>query len=249
MVDIHTHIMPALDDGAESMDVSLAMAKTAYEDGVTDIIVTPHCNIPKLFNNYDSPFLQDYFENFKRRIHQAGIPLNLYRGMEVYATKKIFDLYNTERIITLNNSRYLLVEFDFDENPDWVIYCLEGLLDYGVVPIVAHPERYHFVYDFPNIVYHWTELGCLSQVNRGSILGEFGKNAMKTAVAVIDNGLAQFIGSDAHSNDRRNPKLSVAYAVISKNWSKDKADELFCTNPHAVIENREILAKDPRPIV
>lgn len=248
MIDIHIHILPSIDDGAESLESALKMAEIAAADGVTDMIVTPHCNIPGIFDNYDSLTLLDYFNMFKNQLKKNDIPLNLYRGMEVYATEEIFDLYITERIITLNDSRYLLVEFNFDENPDWVMYCLENLIDLGVTPIVAHPERYNFINDFPNMVYQWTQMGCLSQINRGSLMGKFGKDAMRLAVAMIDKNLAHFVASDAHSSERRTPMLSFAYKLIEKNWSKEKAEKLFIKNPRAVIENRTIITDTPQPI-
>ncbi len=249
MIDIHSHILPSVDDGAESLELSLKMAQVAVADGVTDMIVTPHCNIPKIFDNYESATLLEYFNMLKSQLRKNDIPLNLYRGMEVYATEKIFDLYTTERIITLNDSRYLLVEFNFDENPDWVLYCLEQLLDLGVTPIVAHPERYNFVNDFPNMPFHWTKMGCLSQINRGSLMEKFGKDAMRLAVAMIDKNLAHFVASDAHSFDRRSPMLSIGYAIIEKNWSKEMAEKLLIKNPRAVIEDRKIIIDEPKPIV
>ena len=109
MIDIHSHILPGLDDGSQDMDKSIAMAELAVDCGVTDMIATPHCNQKRVFENYASPELEKCFEDFKNELKAAGIELNVYRGSEVFATEDIVQLYRDKRIMTLNDSRYMLV--------------------------------------------------------------------------------------------------------------------------------------------
>ena len=152
MIDIHTHILPDVDDGARSIGESLRMLKMAEENGTTDIILTPHCNIPGMFNNYKSDALLEHFNMLKDMAIDEGISVNLYNGMEVFLTEESPLHYQTEQYISLNNSRYLLVEFDFDADPDFALDMLRHLISIDCTPIVAHTERYYFVMDNPSLV-------------------------------------------------------------------------------------------------
>ena len=142
MIDIHAHILPGLDDGSDSPETSLMMAYAAVESGVTAIIATPHCNQRGLYENYASPELTGRLERLRGEIKAAGIPLEVYQGMEVFGTRDVPRLLREGKLLTLNGSRYLLIEFAFREDPLYMDRLVHAILEDGVIPIVAHPERY-----------------------------------------------------------------------------------------------------------
>ena len=118
MIDIHTHILPGIDDGARNMRDSLNMARLAVESGVHTIIATPHCNIPGFFNNYFDPFFHRLLMKLRQRLSEERIPLRVFSGMEVFTTGDVIDKMEDGRIISLNHSRYYLMEFPFDIMPE-----------------------------------------------------------------------------------------------------------------------------------
>ena len=145
MIDIHSHVLPGIDDGSEDMDMSLEMLAMAAESGVNTLVATPHCNIPGEFENYRSQELEELFQELQRAAELEEIPLRLCRGMEVYATPDLPELLSGGQIWTLNGGRYFLVEFNFGEDPDFCTDIMEQCADLGYRPVIAHPERYYFL--------------------------------------------------------------------------------------------------------
>lgn len=140
MIDIHTHILPGIDDGSPSLDDSLNMADIAASSGVATIIMTPHCNIPDYYDNYYSLQLMHSFSDFKKALEHFRIPVQVLPGMEVFATPNISSLIQNRKLIGLNFSNYILVEFDFGEEPDWMTQRLQEIIQENKIPVVAHPE-------------------------------------------------------------------------------------------------------------
>ena len=181
MTDIHMHILPGFDDGARDIYESLEMADEAARDGVTDIVATPHCNVPGMSGNYRGSGYEERFSALKNAITQERIPVKLHKGMEVFATEGLTKLIRDEKVLTLAGSRYLLVEFDFGGDPEFADRILDGILSCGLVPVVAHAERYEFVrYDIETVE-RWRKKGCLIQLNKGSFTGNFGGEVLEAA--------------------------------------------------------------------
>ena len=168
MIDIHCHIIPGVDDGSSDFAESLAMGETAAACGVTDIIVTPHCNIPDLYGNYYGRSYERAFDGLCGLFADKHIDVRLHRGMEVFGTDDIGRLYDEGEVITLAGSRYMLVEFDFGDDAWRVRDVLLQLLRRGISPIVAHPERYDMVQYDLQFALDWVSMGCLLQLNRRS---------------------------------------------------------------------------------
>lgn len=240
MIDIHTHILPGIDDGSNSIGESLSMLKIAEESGTTDLILTPHCNIPGMFNNYKTDALLNHFEMLKDIAKEEGININLYNGMEVFITDDSLLHYQTDRYITLNNSRYLLAESDFDADPNSFLDNLQRLVSLGCVPIVAHPERYFYVLENPSIIKDFINIGCKLQINRSSILGAFGRKIKKLSEALLKNGYVDFVATDTHGVRSRTPRLDDVYYIIAEDFSKSLADKILIENPEKVILDQEI---------
>lgn len=238
--DIHCHILHGVDDGSGNMSDSLEMAQLAAESGTKGIIATPHCNIPGMFDNYWCGELENRFLALKQEIEKRKIPLEIYRGQEIFLSKKFEEHLKKGEFITLNNSRYMLVELDFRIDTASAMSRLGRLASLGYVPVVAHPERYGFVIENPAIVREIRSLGCLVQLNSGSLSGDFGRYIKKTADVIAGKRLADFVAGDAHSQYSRTPNLSPVHELISEEISYDYADALLRINPLKVLNNETI---------
>ena len=157
MIDIHSHVLPGVDDGAQTMEDSLELLAQAADSGVHTLVATPHCNIPDEFENFAGPELDELFLRLDKARQEAGIPLRLCRGMEVFATYELPALLRDGRVWTLNGTRYFLMEFAFQEDPDYCREILRRCRELDYLPIIAHPERYDFVQDDPEDVYAFIE--------------------------------------------------------------------------------------------
>lgn len=240
MVDIHCHILPGLDDGAGNMSDAIEMAELAFSSGIKSLIATPHCNIPGSFHNYWGLSLEDEFVNLRRELNRRNIALNVYPGQEVFLEAGFLDMLHQGKLITLNESRYMLVEFDVNERADVAYRKLQQLLAEGCVPIVAHPERYGFVNEQKEAVYRMKDLGALLQINRGSIKGAFGRTIRRKAMEILSSYQADFIATDAHSQYSRTPYLADVHEFISEEISVDYGDALINVNPQKVLNDEKI---------
>ena len=240
MIDIHSHILPGLDDGAGNLSDALEMAQLAASSGIKGIIATPHCNIPGGFHNYWSLSLEDDLRNLQNEINDRNIPLTLYPGQEVFLAPGFMDMLHQGKLITLCNSRYMLVEFDMYESATVAYRKLQQILAEGLVPIVAHPERYRFVHEQKEAIYRMKDLGALLQINRGSLKGAFGIRTKSIAKEIISSYQADFIASDAHSQYRRTPYLADVHEVICERISADYGDVLVKINPKKIITDERI---------
>lgn len=240
MTDLHTHILYDLDDGSESIEMSVKMLEIAKKNGTDNIVLTPHSNIPNGYINYMSDVIVRRFENLKKVSLEREIGINIYLGMEVYASNDIDRLIMDGAVITLNKSRYLLIEFPFQADPLWVSNILAKVQNIGVVPLIAHPERYAFVQRFPYMVYDWVSNGCLVQINRGSILGRFGETAKDVVNLLIKHNLVCAVASDGHKPHRRIPVLNDSYDLVSKYFGVQYAQKIFSVNPETILNNKPI---------
>lgn len=240
MFDIHCHILPCVDDGSGSLVDSLEMAALAAESGTSGIIATPHCNIPGVFENFWSAEFDSKVKELNALLMSRNIPVTVYPGQEVFACGDIINRLKDNSLITLNYSRYLLTEFDFDTSEQEMLKTLEMLKAQGYVPVVAHPERYLVFGEQPETIRRIRSVGALVQVNSGSIKGSFGYYPERSASYFLANQLADFVASDAHSQYIRTPDLFQVHEIICENYSYEYADLLLENNPQKVINNKEI---------
>jgi protein-tyrosine phosphatase len=235
MIDIHSHIVWDLDDGASSIEDSLAMLRTASEDGITDIVATPHSNARYQFH---PALLRQRTEELARR--SEGKPV-IHRGCEFHLNSdNIAPMLDSPSTYTINAGPYLLLEF-----PDFHIgthteSILRQLLDAGIVPIVAHPERNPFLLRDLDRLESWIDLGCLAQVTARSITGGFGGPSRSAAFRLLDRGLVHVVATDAHDPQCRPPTLSAAYQVVRVRFGEDVAELLFTDNPRDIIQRRPL---------
>ena len=246
MVDIHSHILPGVDDGSVDLDTTISMLENAERWGTTAIIATPHYYRGYFATEYEE--VVRMVDMLRGDIGPRGIKIDVYPGQEVFLDKHTVEMYKSGTIRGLNNSRYLLVEMpmqDYDKNFLDIVYELRLL---GAVPVIAHPERYTYIMDNVNIINPFIEEGCLFQINTGSITGIFGKSVKKTARVLIENGLCNFVASDAHTNHKRCTGLCDAFDMVRKISivaadSAESNSELVLTDSDIISGNVRISAK------
>lgn len=222
MIDIHTHVLPFVDDGSETLESSIDMIKTAVAHGVTDMILTPHFRAPFLMAKEK---LQENFSAFKEEVKSRGIDVNLYLGQEIRITDKFNELFQKEKVITINGSKFVLVEFSFGRPKD-IAEIVYELVRLGYIPIVAHLERYFYV-DVSTAL-DIKRAGGLIQVNSSSIIGKNGFKIKRKVKRFFLRGLVDFVASDIHEN--RKYYMENAYKKIAKKFGEDVAENVFNLN-------------------
>lgn len=247
MIDIHAHILPYVDDGSADMEESIEMLQMAADSGVSRIVATPHCNIPGSFENYWGSGIEERFRDLQREAQGRNIPVEILTGMEVFATPELPELLRQKKILTLNQTRYFLTEFAFDEEMWFCDNLLEACENEGYIPIIAHPERYFFVQEYPDLVYFWRERGYGIQVNKGSVLGRFGTAARRTANLLLEHNLVSCVASDAHSSGHRTPHMAELRWYLEKNFGVEYAEMLLVENPKRILAGEAFVEEELIP--
>lgn len=240
MIDLHCHILPGVDDGAASEEESCMMARLAVESGVTAVATTPHCNVPGQFRNQSPESLRRRVSQLQELLREHQIPLKLYTGMEVYVTPEVPRLIRQGKLLPLAGSRYLLVEFGFDEPRRFAEQMLEAIRKEGLTPVVAHPERYRFVQAERECLLRWMDEGYVLQINKGSLFGMFGRGAARVANWCLGEGCLHLIGSDAHSPFRRTTRLEDVWDYAADCDSPEIADFLLEENPARILRDQPV---------
>ena len=232
MVDLHMHILPGLDDGSDSMEESIRMARLAAESGVNYIAASSHGNC------YDYT-LADYekqFAGLQRELDRQKNPVKLYHAMEILMNRNAQQLLEEGKLLSVNHTGYLLIEFDFDENLERVYRMVAYLQRMKYNIILAHPERYSFVQEDPEIAYYLAERGCVLQVNKGSILGEMGSNCQRMAEMMLEDGIVQVIASDAHDSQYRTPQMDELIRYLKKRYTSMEIKMWLSENPSRILK-------------
>lgn len=242
-VDIHAHILPLVDDGADDFGEALEMLEIAERNGTSHIVLTPHhLTDDGRSKGFSKSQLEEKFKEFKESAIDSGCEIALYFGAEIHASKDIESAIESREIITINNTKYVLLEFNFSEEPDRAFEVTEKIIAAGYTPIIAHPERYKFIKTDPSLIVPFVKRGAVLQINSSSILGENGPASEETAMALINSGLASIVASDSHSAFYRSPDLSEAYAFVSSIFSREVSELLFFENPRLVLEGKPLKA-------
>lgn len=237
MIDIHCHILPGLDDGAEDIQDTLEMASLAQASSVKVIVATPHCNVPSEPDNYYDSRYREAFLSACRALEEERIPVKLLPGMEVFVTYDLPDLIKDKKVLTLNQSRYLLMEFAFDEDPEFVDIMVDRIKEIGIRPVIAHPERYEFIKNDLEFARQLVERGCIFQANKGSLMGRYGRRSEETVRELMKNDLIKLVASDAHSAIVRTPDMRRARSVAKELCDVKK---LFEDNPMKICTNQPL---------
>jgi protein-tyrosine phosphatase len=243
MIDLHCHILPGLDDGAQDLQEALDMARIAVQDGITEIVATPHTQ-NGLYNN-DADTILQATERFQLALDDAQIPLRVHAGSEVHVHFEMLEHVMQRDVLTVNNERkYLLVELPILNVPREMETLLHELTVAGITPILAHPERNVIIRRKPELLAEWIEHGALAQLTADTLLGRMGKKMQVFATYLIQKQLVHVIGSDAHNIRTRRPKLRAAYQRLTE-VAGHEASTLFRENSRAIVQGRACMIREP----
>jgi protein-tyrosine phosphatase len=240
MIDVHTHILPGIDDGASSLEETRAMAALAADDGITGMVATPH-------HNFHFQFDPDRCAEELKRVRQAcSHVIRLYLGCELQLTvENIKQVLARPRQFTLNGGDCLLVELPSMFTPSVAAGGLKECFRAGLRPIIAHPERNSCLQRTPDSAERLVDLGCYFQITAQSLSGAFGTAAEKSAVRMLKRRWVHFIASDCHGATQRKPLLQKAYNAIVGEFGASNAELLFALNPRSAVHSQPIQLMQP----
>ena len=236
MIDLHSHILPGIDDGAKTLDVSLEMARIAVADGIHTMACTPHI-YPGMYMN-DGPGIHKAVAALQMVLNREGIPLKLVVGADVHLVPGLLDGLRDGRVPTLHGSRYFLLEPSHTTPPPRLEDSVFNLIASGYTPIITHPERLTWVENHYPVFLRMIEQGAWMQITAGALTGMFGPRAKYWGERFLGEGHTHIIASDAHSAGRRLPRISEARAMAQRLLGEEEAQRLVVERPQAVLDNR-----------
>lgn len=240
--DVHSHVLPGLDDGAKNIEESKNMIHMAYNEGISHIIATPHFREGMFTSSKED--IESSYNKVKELIAQEGLDINIYLGNEVFFSHSVCDKLINNEIYTLADSNYVLVEFSPNAQYHYIKSALQTLMMSGYYPILAHFERYI------NVISNWDhvneifDMGVYFQVNASTLSASVTRKPTRFARKLLKYGMVDFIATDGHNDHHGSPsriptiKKSVSY--ISKNYGQDLVDKILYSNPSKIISNELI---------
>ncbi|MBW2536093.1 MAG: capsular biosynthesis protein [Deltaproteobacteria bacterium] len=236
MIDLHCHLLPAIDDGARDLDEALAMARMAVEGGITHAVMTPHV-MPGTFDN-DLSTIEAAVAQHRDVLGQAGIPLEIHVGGEVRIGPEILTLHAEGRIPylgTWEGEPVMLLELPHSHIPPGSDKLVDWLRQRGIRPLLAHPERNPDIARDPSRLGAFVDQGCLVQVTAGSLVNDFGEIFRDAAMAMLEAGWVTVLASDAHRADRRTPVIEPGRQVAARMVGEDASWRMVRDIPAAIL--------------
>lgn len=245
MIDVHCHLLPGIDDGAKTLDVSLAMAKMAAEDGIEVVACTPHI-MPGVYDNRPADIRQKVAE-LQNHLRDAGIAITLVAGCDAHMRPDFVEALRTDQVQPIAGGRYVLFEPPHHVAPPMMSDCVFNIQAAGWVPILTHPERLTWIEDKYDLVTEFARSGVLIQITAGSVLGSFGPRPKYWADRMLGEGLVHILASDGHNASRRPPVMAKARDVVSSMLGAEEADNMVRVRPGIVVANRLPSEMPPLP--
>lgn len=237
IIDIHSHILPGIDDGARDIEESLEILTALVEQGVREIIATPHV-ISGVYNN-TREIIDQKITKLNAALRESALPIIVYPGAEVYCEPNALEKVHKEKL-SLAGSRYVLVESDMQRFPVNIEELLYEFQVEGYFPILAHAERYNEFRGNFNLLIDLANKGIYVQMNAGSLLGDYGSEIEKLAHKILNMGCVHAIASDVHGLRKRPILLKEVYNFLSENYTEELAKLLLEKNPTNIIKNKEL---------
>ena len=232
-IDMHSHILPGMDDGSRSMGQTLRMLETAVSEGISTMIATPH-NMPGKGCPPGS-VVRRKVDELRQTVEKEGIPLEIVAGTEYYYREEVLDILDSEDAVTLGNSDCVLVEFEPLAERNYIRNALRNILGLGYRPVIAHVERYAKLMEDASVLFDMRKNGVLVQVNAMSVTGDNGRQAKKDVRNLLKKGLVDFVATDAHSDGRRAPYMEKCAEVLRRKCGAEYADGLLFRNSEAYL--------------
>lgn len=238
MKDLHSHILYGIDDGAKTLEDSINMLKEASNHGVTDIVLTSHYIKESRFAANQEK-RKKIFNELKEKIQEQNIDINIYLGNEVYIDEGIPELL-TEEVSTINDTNYMLIEFPLNYEYSMLDEVIFELKSNGIIPIIAHPERYICYYDNLDFFKELIKEGCILQGNIASLEKKYGKHARKMLIKLLKNDMIKLLGSDSHHPEDFKYVKGAEKSLLKILKDEKKVRELLCDNFDKVINNEKL---------
>jgi len=240
MVDIHSHIVFGVDDGAKTMEDSVAMLEIAAAAGTTDIVATPHSDLRFQFQ---PELVAGRIAEMQARI---GDRIRIHRGCDFHLHfDNIRSCLVDQTPYTINGERYLMVEFAEISIPKTIPDVFRDMIQRDIIPVITHPERNALLMGRVEQLVEWVRLGCLIQVTAQSFTGRFGKAAEAGCKLLMSRNMVHFVASDAHDTQWRPPDLRPAWQHVSTEYGADVAERLFTTQPRMTLTGEYLECEDP----
>lgn len=246
MIDLHSHILPGIDDGAKTIEDSLAMARIAVDNGTTVIAATPHVIEGRWLPEWST--IKRLCAELSRELKKENIALTIIPGAEVALNMDILDLIKGPGPYCINGGKYMLVELPATHIPQYTEEFFFILQARGISPILAHPERHPEIARNPGLIIEWVNKGILMQVNGPSLVGKMGERAMQTAGVLLTSNLVHFFGSDTHGPKTRTPRLREAKDKAAALVGEKITRQILWDNPSAIVISEEIIIADVQEI-
>jgi protein-tyrosine phosphatase len=243
MIDIHTHILPGLDDGAQSLEESLLLAKAAVEDGIHTLIATPHHANGKYTNS--ASVVRDNVSQLNEELIRSNIPLVVLNGQEIRLTTQLLEEWEAGELLCLHDSSYMLLELPSGHIPAETASFIYELSLFKIQPIIAHPERNAAIAGNPDLLQQLVEIGALAQVTSHSLNGFFGSKVQQLSLQLCKRNLVHFIATDAHHWQYRGFDLSQAYSLLEQELGVE-ATEYYKANAESIVSNSPIHILEPQ---
>lgn len=243
MIDLHSHILPGIDDGSRSSEETFEIIRKAINAGFTDVFLTPHYIADQINNNKTK--VDIIIKKLKSDLKLKGMNINMYNGCEAYVCQNLNLLVEKNIVSTLNNSRYILIELPMSSKILYLDNLIYKLTTIGLTPIIAHPERYLYVQKDPNMLIELIEKGVLMQSNYGSLIGQYGKTSQKIVEKLVKNNIIHFLGTDTHREGYIYENMPRIMKVLNKLVDAETINLLTKENQEKVINNKEIEIAKP----
>ncbi len=245
MIDIHSHILPGIDDGPGDEQGSLDMAVEAVEQGITTIVATPH-HKNRTYDN-EAASIEKNTTIFQHLLNEKGIPLTVLPGQESRIHGSMVEGLEEGTVLPLNHTNFVHVEMPSDSVPRYAQTLLYDIQRAGYIPIIVHPERNREILRNPDLLYTLVQNGALTQLTAASLLGKFGKDMEKFSHQMIEANLTHFIASDAHNVTSRNNVLAEALEHVNQTFGIDDY-YMFIENAECIVSGRMVHQMEPQPI-
>lgn len=237
-IDIHSHIIPGVDDGSKSMEQSLRMLHKAQQEGIDTMILTPHNKAEH--RNVSVEGIYRRIEELKQAAEREQLTIKLYPGNEIFYRDGVVELLEDGEVCTLAGSSYVLVEFRPVEEFSYIRRAIYELAGNGYIPVLAHVERYACMASSIDNVRYAIDRGALIQVNAGSIIGRSGFRVKQSVKKMLKEHLVHFVGTDAHDDIKRNTEIADTARYLCKKYGQDYADALLRDNAARIIRDELI---------
>lgn len=237
MIDLHCHVLPGLDDGAENMEEAIEMCRIAEADGIHTVAASPHCR-NGIYNNDESTILP-VLKRLRETAREEGLSITIIPSVEIHIDPDIFAFFKQNPRLLLGG-RYLFLELPCQSIPPYTEDFLFEMHLKGYTPIIAHPERNTIIQGNPGILKKWIAGGAIVQLTAMSLTGEFGGRVQKVSMEMVQSGMAHFIASDAHSPGRRKPILSRGRKVLEHILDSDRARAMVSEVPGKILKGEPL---------